>query len=65
MIDHLDQLLENNLIDDYIGLEKIIGFDLLCYILPLLICTWFLKNQVWRTGFLVYFELDFWRLHRQ
>ena len=29
---------------------------------PLLICTWFLKNQVWRTGFLVYFELDFYCL---
>ena len=29
---------------------------------PLLICTWFLKNQVWQTGFLVYFELEFYCL---
>ena len=29
------------------------------YTNPLLISTWFLKNQVQQTGFLVYFELDF------
>ena len=30
---------------------------------PLLICTWFLKNQVGRTWLWVYFELKFFRLH--
>ena len=29
---------------------------------PLSFCTWFLKNKVQRTGFLVYFELDFYCL---
>ena len=32
---------------------------------PLLICTRFLNYQVWRSRFLVYFELDFCRPHRQ
>ena len=38
---------------------------------PLLICTYLIleklssKNQVWRAGFLLYFKLDFCRLHRQ
>ena len=30
--------------------------------IPLSFCSWFLKNQVRRTGFLVYFKLDFYCL---